>query len=100
MKKINITLLIIIVLVLSINLAAEIAAARVYTVKTGDTLWTIAQKHGTTIEGIIENNDINNPAEIYIGQKILIDGDDKQKPSNKTSIRYTVKSGDLLWKLA
>ncbi|HLV09366.1 MAG TPA: LysM peptidoglycan-binding domain-containing protein [Halanaerobiales bacterium] len=100
MKKINITLIIIMVLVLSINLATEVSAARVYTVKTGDTLWTISQKLGITVESIIEKNKISNPTEIHIGQKLLISGDDKQKPDNKTSISYTVKSGDLLWKLA
>lgn len=44
-----------------------------YTVRTGDTLWALAQKFGTTIEEIMEvNPQIKDPNRIYVGQVITI----------------------------
>lgn len=43
-----------------------------YTVKSGDTLWGIAQKFGTTVKKIIEDNDIENPNLIYPGTILKI----------------------------
>lgn len=46
--------------------------APVYVVKKGDTLWSIARKHGTTWQILRELNKIKNPDFIYPGQKILL----------------------------
>lgn len=46
--------------------------ARVYIVKAGDTLSSIAEKFGTTVEDLAEKNNIQDPNVIYIGQKIYI----------------------------
>ena len=37
-------------------------------VESGDTLWGIAQKYGTTVSSIVSLNDISNPSLIYPGQ--------------------------------
>lgn len=44
----------------------------VYTVKSGDTLYAIAIKHGTTWQKLASYNKLNNPNRIYPGQKIKI----------------------------
>lgn len=44
----------------------------VYTVKNGDTLSAIANKHGTTYQALAKYNGISNPNVIYVGQKIKI----------------------------
>lgn len=44
----------------------------VYTVNSGDTLWDIAQKYGTTVDALVKANAIKNPDLIYPGQKIKI----------------------------
>ena len=44
----------------------------VYVVQKGDSLWTIAKKYNTTVDDILQVNDIENPDSIYPGQKILI----------------------------
>ena len=44
----------------------------VYTVKSGDTLFGIAAKYGTTYQKLAEINGIKNPSLIYPGQKIKI----------------------------
>ena len=42
-----------------------------YIVKSGDTLWSISQKHNTTIEKIQNRNNISS--NIKPGEKIIID---------------------------
>ena len=43
-----------------------------YTVKSGDTLWAIAKKYGTTVNSLVKKNNIKNPNLIYVGQKLII----------------------------
>jgi len=43
-----------------------------YTVKKGDTLWSIAQKHGTTWQKLQQVNKLKNANLIYPGQKLII----------------------------
>ncbi|MFW5971863.1 MAG: LysM peptidoglycan-binding domain-containing protein [Bacillota bacterium] len=94
MKKIIITILTLIIILTSINTMA----AEHYTVKSDDTLWTISQKTGTAIEKITDYNNINDLNNIYVGQKLTISQTNNENSSE--SFRYTVKTGDLLWKIA
>lgn len=50
----------------------SIASIIIYVVQPGDTLWDLAKKFNTTVDDIIELNDIENPDLIYPGQKLLI----------------------------
>ncbi|TEB05811.1 putative cell wall hydrolase LytN precursor [Pelotomaculum schinkii] len=43
-----------------------------YTVQTGDTLFLIAQRYGTTVERIVQANNLANPDVISIGQVLTI----------------------------
>jgi len=65
-----------------------------YTVQTGDTVATIAARHGIQVESLLWNNpDLNSdPDSISIGQQLLI-------PS-RDGILYTVKLGDTLTDIA
>lgn len=47
-------------------------AAVIYTVQPGDSLWTIAKKYHTTVEQILQINDIEQPELLHPGQKLLI----------------------------
>ncbi|MEG0013820.1 MAG: 5'-nucleotidase C-terminal domain-containing protein [Cellulosilyticaceae bacterium] len=47
-------------------------ASEVYTVKTGDALYKIAAKYGTTWQELAKINGLKNPNRIYPGQKIVI----------------------------
>ena len=68
-----------------------------YTVKSGDTLSSIASKYGTTYQKLAEYNNIANPNIINVGQVIKI-------PNESTSIiekeYYIVKNGDTLSSIA
>lgn len=44
----------------------------IYVVKEGDTIWKIAKKYKTTMQEIINVNNLDNGDEIYIGEKLFI----------------------------
>lgn len=50
------------------------ASITIYVVEHGDTLWKIAKKYNTTIDTLVQINDIDNPDVIKPGQKLIIPG--------------------------
>ena len=66
----------------------------VYTVKSGDTLWLLANRFGTSVDAIKRLNGLTGD-NLQIGQVLRI-------PSEQSSdyFNYTVRSGDTLWLLA
>lgn len=53
--------------------AVQVFADTTYTVRSGDTMWKIAQKHQVGISEIIAKNpQVKNPSLIYPGQKLII----------------------------
>lgn len=77
-----------------INIPTNSTAQR-YTVKSGDTLSTIAEDYGTTADAIAKLNNIKNPDLISVGQVLNIRGNSKE-----TVTTYTIKSGDTLSEIA
>lgn len=51
-----------------------------YTVQPGDTLWSIAQRYGTTVEQIVALNNIANPNLIFPGQVLVIPSNNPWAP--------------------
>lgn len=51
---------------------ASSEASTVYTVKSGDTLSSIAKKYKTTVAKLVQDNSIKDANKIYIGQKLTI----------------------------
>jgi len=47
-------------------------AGQVYVVQYGDTLFSIAQAYGTTVEALAEANGLTHPYIIYVGQQLVI----------------------------
>lgn len=65
-----------------------------YTVKSGDTLWLLANRFGTSVDAIKRLNGLTSD-NLQIGQILQI-------PTEQSAgyFNYTVKSGDTLWLLA
>lgn len=70
-----------------------------YTVKSGDSLWSIAQKFNTTVSALKELNRLTSN-NLSIGQKLKIPTTSITPPNEQEYITYTVKSGDTLYKIA
>ena len=67
-----------------------------YTVKKGDTLYSIAVKNGLTVQELKDLNNLNSN-NLTIGQSLLI----KKNPKENTNVTaYTVKAGDTLYSIA
>lgn len=71
-----------------------------YRIKSGDTLYKLAQTYNTTVEDIMYLNPGINPKNLQIGQMICIPEKSHGKRCPKGSFEYTIKSGDTLYKLA
>ena len=50
------------------------ASIIIYIVQSGDTLWKIAKKYNTTVDKLMEINEIEIPELIKPGDKIIIEG--------------------------
>lgn len=70
-----------------------------YTVKSGDTLWSIANANDMTVAQLKQKNDLSNDT-IYAGQKLNVSSAKSTSATSTPSATYTVKSGDSLWKIA
>ena len=73
---------------------------KTYTVKAGDTLWSIAQQYGTTHQILADYNNIDDASLIRPGQVIKIPGSSSSGSSGSAEGKYTVKVGDTLWSIA
>lgn len=64
---------------------------KIHTVKAGDTVFKIAREHGVSPMKIIENNELENPDRLVVGQKLLI-----LTPTRT----YNVRGADTLRRIA
>ena len=71
----------------------------VYTVKKGDSLWSIANTYNVSVNDIVDYNNLGTTM-LQIGQQLLIPNGSKFSPDDKNGITYIVKSGDSLWSIA
>ena len=69
-----------------------------YTVKSGDSFWTIARNHRTSIKKILQWNQLTAKAKLKPGQKLLIANTSALASDGK--ITYQIKNGDTLHKIA
>ena len=78
------------------------AADETITVRTGDTLFSIARRFGTSVAAIMQANGLSNPNLIYAGQRLVIPiGSGEQPPSTVSpSSTYVVASGDTLFSIS
>ena len=80
-----------------------------YTVSSGDSLWSIAQKRGMTVSSLKSLNKLTSDL-IHVGQKLRVAGTRNSSAPTKTSAptannsanksTYVVKKNDSLWSIA
>jgi len=76
-----------------------------YHVKSGDSYWSIARRHGVTVSALERANPGINPRRLQIGKVLTIPGL-TSRSSNSTPVSqsgtgtYTVKTGDILGRIS
>lgn len=63
----------------------------IYVVQSGDTLYKIANRYGVTVEKLVQDNQLDKPNSLVVGQDIVVD---------IATIPHTVVSGETMWKIA
>jgi membrane-bound lytic murein transglycosylase D len=79
-----------------------------YTVRSGDSLWVVAKRHGVSVPTLAQANGLSSKARLRIGQKLFIPdlspSDAKrslaQAEQAKKTIAYRVRRGDTLYSIA
>ncbi|MBN1284095.1 MAG: LysM peptidoglycan-binding domain-containing protein [Anaerolineae bacterium] len=70
----------------------------VHVVQSGETLYRIAQRYGTTIDDLVRLNSLSNPRLIYTGQRLIIRrGAVAPPPSQRI---HVVQAGETLYRIA
>ena len=71
-----------------------------YTVRRGDTLYSIARRYGTTYQALAAANGLRSPYTIYVGQRLVISRSGTPWPGPSTSKVHIVRAGETLWSIA
>lgn len=70
-----------------------------YKVQSGDNLWTIAKKHGTSVKNLLSLNNLPASTKLKPGQKLLVKNTEVLVVDGN-KVTYQIKSGDTLSKIA
>ncbi|MGY0432129.1 LysM peptidoglycan-binding domain-containing protein [Bacillus rugosus] len=89
--------------------SSQTSGTKNYTVKSGDSLWKIANNYNLTVQQIRNSNNLKSDV-LYVGQVLKLTGQassgtsspssSSSNASSSTTTTYTVKSGDSLWVIA
>ena len=79
---------------------ARSAAGTPYVVKPGDSLWTIGQAHNVSIARLVKANHVGPKDVLRIGQQLTIPTRSSGTRSVIREVRYGVRKGDSLAKIA
>ena len=87
---------------------AGVRGTRSYTLRSGDTLSSVARAHNTSVAALLAANSLSDPHSLHVGQKLTIPGTDVASASGnarKSSARrgassYKVQPKDNLWQIS
>ncbi len=78
----------------------EPASEILYVVEPGDTLFSIAQRYGSTVSAIARVNRLDDPSRIYVGQRLMVPMGDVHGIDPPDSLPYVVQFTDRLVDIA
>jgi murein DD-endopeptidase MepM/ murein hydrolase activator NlpD len=79
--------------------SAEPPSDTFHIVQRGETLFSIAQRYGSTVEALAHANGLVDPNRVYVGQRLRIPGGELEIDPRATSA-YLVQTGDTLLSIA
>ena len=99
MRSLLVALAVLITLVFA-AMPASADSPVVHTVGWGDTLTTIAARYGTSINALMQANNLRNADFIWIGERLLIPSGATVPVPPPSSSTYVVQAGDTLFSIA
>ena len=104
MKKISITGLVLFLIAALLCAPAAYAQSGgqgrvIHTVAWGETLFSLAQSYGTTVEAISQANGIADPTQVYAGQRLVIPSADVPAAPAEAGAVHTVQPGENLFRI-
>jgi N-acetylmuramoyl-L-alanine amidase/LysM domain len=72
------------------GLAVSSLATETYTVQRGDTLYSIAKAHGTSVAVLAEQNGLSHNYHVYIGQRLTLPDSGDTTPSGRRDGRFAI----------
>ncbi|RPH36194.1 MAG: LysM peptidoglycan-binding domain-containing protein [Chloroflexi bacterium] len=91
---------------LTFSIATPAVAGDELVVERGDTLWDLARRHGLTVAELAEWNRIDNPSQIRVGQRLVLEPPAVPATTNlvpaaaPAPLIHVVRAGDTLWAIA
>ncbi|HZK23889.1 MAG TPA: LysM peptidoglycan-binding domain-containing protein [Oscillospiraceae bacterium] len=76
------------------------ATALRHTIARGETLNMIAKEYGISLEQLINDNNINNPNIIYVGQVLTFSEEKDNSQDSEALLTHTLQRGETVWELA
>jgi membrane-bound lytic murein transglycosylase D len=86
--------------------ASQPRSSKVYVVKSGDTLYGVARRHGLTVPALAAANDMTSQSRLTAGERLEIPGRSgsgsaaADSPPDSTRLTYQVRQGDTLSEIA
>ena len=78
----------------------ELRKVKIHTIAEGESLWTIAQKYGVSMEGLLRWNDLEDPDKIRVGDNLRVKPPVEEAIANKMIATYRVQPGDTLYAIS
>ena len=79
----------------SVEKLAQVKNDGYYTIALGDTLGTVADKFGTSVDNLVEINNLSNPHLVYVGQVIKVDGNAAPKATQAVAQAAPVQAAPV-----
>ncbi len=71
-----------------------------YLAQAGDSMWSVAKKHGVRLDALMRANDIGPKDTLAVGRKLVVPGIAPNGRSVVRKVRYKVRNGDSLSRIA
>src|SRR5690554_5677274 len=79
---------------------AEQVATFQHTISRGETLTAIAKKYGTSVQLLMQVNNLQNPNFIYTGQVLTLVSDEEVAADYVAPVIHRLQRGETVWELA
>lgn len=79
---------------------ANAAVSKTWTVKPGDTFWSIAKANHLSLTSLESANPNVSPLNLPVGSRLIIPSSQGSSPSSATSRMYIIQPGDTFWRIA